>query len=761
MAISPDESIVALARDDTLATYYASSGIEISVRKYSGHKVEHIAFNGQSNQLFVVVRRTMSLKLGSRLLDPLQLKSQVKTNPVPIPIIGKTILAILPEARFKNKELIFEADGSKIRCYALHEPIDPDIATTPGTLVKRTTVFRLPTENRQKVYPKVGSQDDHKNEANMKTNQEDQEGSKEDKQYKLRIKAHNELFPDGDGLMYWVPRVELVEESQGYKKVIFSFVPEPWMRISTMDASYPDILVSAYFLPGGTRFVVTGIQTLQIWSFPTDKYHNFSLDFIWSHPRMIDDANSKAYGKAFKSERVGECYHFISAPKIYLYETSGNLVANFGQKDDVVISAESGDNTFIYCARSIHLLAAAYAYSKKESKRTSRNTSQGAKLTFEDYAEAIARFTRGHINRQLSAQDFNQQSTVEESLSWRNDLATSPKTNPTSVTSKFIDHLSQRRAVLTLLTLLLDRQDFKNANLVFVEGLLGSDDVRWVPHADMTLNPINLAIEIKDEQLLQILINYCINCTKKYHPAYMAPVEQCLAELLEQYPDTVANVFRWTSYIPVLNHAYVWSHAIGTSAKFQDLLSTGGSKTNSINIHDDESEVFTLRSQLPIATASKSFFFNGHGNLNHGSDTRFPRHEKEQATRKNQSHKIYVSPFQFRPITAQESIFVQIAGKDFFENPAVVATLRFRWNKYGMHYWLLRFSLVFLFFILVLVITAKQIAVSSVSNPTADDIAARYMPEWRPVFIVTIVTGLLLIAYELMQMKYSRFQYFG
>jgi hypothetical protein len=67
---------------------------------------------------------------------------------------------------------------------------------------------------------------------------------------------------------------------------------------------------------------------------------------------------------------------------------------------------------------------------------------------------------------------------------------------------------------------------------------------------------------------------------------------------------------------------------------------------------------------------------------------------------------------------------------------------------------------VFVFFILVLTITAQQIDVSTVSNgraPTADEIEARYLTKWRPVFIITIMFGILLSLVELEQMGLSGF----
>ncbi|KAF9967061.1 hypothetical protein BGZ65_000152, partial [Modicella reniformis] len=148
---------------------------------------------------------------------------------------------------------------------------------------------------------------------------------------------------------------------------------------------------------------------------------------------------------------------------------------------------------------------------------------------------------------------------------------------------------------------------------------------------------------------------------------------------------------------------------------------------------------------------------NTNGDLYQSSD--FPQKPEPQPAHKKLNCKIYVSPFQFRPIEPwvkddsqnkhtnspkkprKESVFAHIAGKDHFDNPAIVAIIRFKWYKFVIKYWFMRFILVLVFFILMMAITAKQIAVSSREPdevPTPDKIAARYLPEWRPTFKVAI-----------------------
>ncbi|KAF9946203.1 hypothetical protein BGZ65_009967, partial [Modicella reniformis] len=226
MAISPDESIVALARGDTLTTYFASSGIEISTRNYPGHKIEYVGFYGQSDQLFVIVRRSMSLKLVSRILDPFQLKSHVEVNRVPVPIIGTTILAIFREGRFQNKGLVCEADGSRIRCYISHELIDIKATRTENNLVDPTGMFYTLIEGGRRKEPKMRSEEQfngngtegHEEEPKELKKEYQEEYDEEMKRYELRMKHDEKLFPNGDGLKYWIARVEVAEESQGNKK---------------------------------------------------------------------------------------------------------------------------------------------------------------------------------------------------------------------------------------------------------------------------------------------------------------------------------------------------------------------------------------------------------------------------------------------------------------------------------------------------------------------------------------------------------------
>jgi WD40 repeat protein len=121
IAISSDESIVAICRcDGTLTTYYTQTGIEIGNRRFLGYKVEYVGFHGQNNQLFVIIRDTITYKLSSKTLDSMLLKSDATARTLPVPMIGTTTFELYDKKGFDIEGLVCEVDGSRVRCYISH-----------------------------------------------------------------------------------------------------------------------------------------------------------------------------------------------------------------------------------------------------------------------------------------------------------------------------------------------------------------------------------------------------------------------------------------------------------------------------------------------------------------------------------------------------------------------------------------------------------------------------------------------------------------
>ncbi|KAI8351616.1 hypothetical protein B0O80DRAFT_109389 [Mortierella sp. GBAus27b] len=840
MAISPRESIVALASvDGSLTTYFSNTGVAINNRKFPGYKIEHVAFHGQDDMLFVMLRNSITYELSPRILDSFQLKYEVVSAPVPIPTIGTTLLTFFDVTGSWNTGVICEPNGDKINFY-------PSYQQTVSKLNKNS-INVIKSDAKDVVF-----------ESSLN----------EDIQYRLRTGIHNDLLPEGDGALYWVLRVEVVEENliTGIHRIITSFVPEPWMRVKTSDAVHPEKLQSAFFVPCGTRFAVVGMQTLQIWNLPTVEGGKCSLQFIWSQPREGTDLMNG--GIAYKSSRVQDYYLNILGASIYMDTETGNTTAEIKMNDKsnkriVCLPGPrtmSARNAILHCFRSIHLLAAAYVFSFNEESKTTREASQWT-FTFGDHAEAIVRFAREHINRMIPKSIFSswrqdaphhgmrkprlkgrakrrrKKQAAMAAMAANNDMpvvaldavqplpdgsASKPpadgRHNLHDIIAKIDDdsdsssdeeigggHFQDekdvdRPDVVTLLTLLLERPYLQRTNEVFMQSLLASPRGEWIPRESKYPNPIKHVIEARNGNLVGMFIDYCIRNAKSHHPAYMMPVIQSLNQLSDRYPGLLAEMFRKTSYVPVHNARYVASHAVVANSQrakwlWSKLTFRKFDKSN--NINDYVKPVFSLRSQLPFRTAG---ILRALGMRSSVQDTvrdkredTFPAKlegEDEKKKASPYSYKIYVAPFPkfsmygksrswFKDRNASKSAFTDIAGQDCFDSPAMVATLEYKWHKFGFSYWVMRFMVVLCFFILMLIITSKQIQTASLqenldappgddalqfTHPSEIDIISRYLMGWRPLFKVSIVLGFALIVYELMQFydspkKYIRSPY--
>ncbi|KAG0224102.1 hypothetical protein BGX31_008189, partial [Mortierella sp. GBA43] len=503
MAISPDESVVALAHDGILATYHTHTGILVHERNFSGSWIEYVAFHGQDNQLFVVTRSTTSFRLNSWVLDPLRLDSGMPANQVPIPSIGKTTLSFFRGDNFKGKGLICDADGAKIHCYLSYTPADNEV--TEKGLKSDDLIFKDVVQH-------------------------------EDMQYEVRTKVHAAPLQDSEDSTYWIMHVEVTKNG----KPSFSFVPEPWMRVLTDAVRDPAYLQSVYFLPGGRRFVVIGMQSIQVWSLPTRNNREFDLVYFWSRPRTEDD-EKWSLREGYRTETVGMYYHCVQRPCMYLdadtwaVKIKVEMQEGPWKMDNINIPGERSvdiRSTFLYCSRSIHLLASAYAYSCRKHDEVQRNYHEST-ITFGKHAEAILRFTRDHINRLLPREDFypdqpSRTADIHDGTRWIGQPVTrevdraltasfqqrSLGPDRDSSNASLMESSNCERGVLsidertttmqsmasqnvggpqrqdvTIITLLLDQHELNDANQDLIHALLRSVDHEWVPHAHISLNP--------------------------------------------------------------------------------------------------------------------------------------------------------------------------------------------------------------------------------------------------------------------------------
>ncbi|KAG0021946.1 hypothetical protein BGZ80_001378 [Entomortierella chlamydospora] len=767
MAMSPSESIVALATTNgTLTTYFAKSGASIDNRIFPDFKIEHIGFHGQDSQLFVVLRNSKSAALSARILDSLELKSEIAVNQVPIPTIGSTILAFFKMPGFQDKGVICEAFESKINCYISYQPTSSKIDKN--------------NENVHEALP-----EDNVSESLVDDNF----------QYRIQVDYHREHLPEGLHARYWVHHIKILEEDilSMSSKPIFSFVPEPWMRSLTTKAVDPSKLMSAYYLPDGTRFAVVGMQTLQIWMLPTIDDHKCNLQFIWSKPK--NEENLKKIHSS-KRERAGEYYYDILETSIRMDVDTGNTVAEIivddeYKDDETWTSGTIGSRYAIeHCFKSIHLLAAAYDYSKSENDKTLKLRKKSA-FTYGGHAEAIIRFASVHLNRQLPAgvvlpePRFQPQDNSKSKEGFMHSIM--HKKSELSVT-QYGASVDKHCGVVTLLTTLLDQKCLHKTNHIFIMGLLAAEDGFWIPNDDEQLNPITRAIDLGNRTLIEAFIKYAVKYARIRHPAYLMPVVQCVEVLTDQHPDLVAYTFKMTSYVPAHNHGYLNAHIMIAYPQYKTRLKSVPklfSRTKVVekpSLDDYYKPVFSLRSQLPLRAAFSLRDVETY--ISKKRKSRFPEAVDEE-TKQSQSkftNKVYVCPYPmlstygpnkpwYTGSRSGKSPFTVIAGGDFFEYPAMQAILRFKWQKYASFYWFIRFFFVLMFVIFMVGVITAQVTVSTIPDTSvdpntnwSDQVSKRYLKNWRWVFYTALANAFVLLAYELVQFtddpkKYVRSPY--
>ncbi|KAG0307214.1 hypothetical protein BGZ98_000788 [Dissophora globulifera] len=853
IAISSNESIVALvSMDGILTTCFTSTGIPISDCNFPGYKIEHVEFThvedvediAETAELIVVLRHNASFALETRILDPLQLKSQticsrmlhnnqneaiikdlavqdsntdrtvdaaqrnlstgslnvhipgsssVSTSvslqrrtkekvviQLPVPTMGTTILGLFKDKDFdKSRRTIFEANEGVINCYFLAPPSTSQAVQDPNN-ARNTASGQVNTHLPTSVQP------NHLQAALSPTNPHPDPslGSpvilpftykdtvctsklKDDNQeckieYQLRFgHKRREFLPDGEGAQYWVQSIEVLEEDKTKNlplRCIFSFVPEPWTHTLTTDIADPKTLLSMTFLGEHGRFAVLGQQTIQIWTVPTSEDSKCSLLYIWSRPGKKSDSSGtddgdleKQYEKlrmTIHSTEDGAFTVWREKPAEFLVQIPEQL--GYGDK-----------SAFSDCLKSIHLLAAAYTFSHQERKKAAKDSA--AMLMFEDHAAAIVRFTLEHLNR-VSVSKVVKENTVDVS----------------------------QIVVDTILTALLGKiQPRDSISNIFVEGLLESANGKWVPRTYRTLNPLKRAIDARNGQLLDAFVKYCIHSAKTRHPAYMIPAVQCVKELSEWHPDVLRDMFKEASYIPAHNQNYVIAQAKIFSMFYKPWrINSWFIKSNNINKY--KKPIFCLLSQLRVkkpmpkslgATGAALGISQAVGPI---LDI-FPvarADDKLETKAAKYSHTVYVSPFpkfsshghkfssHGHRITSSshpvESPFMSLAGKDFFESPAMEAILTFKWEKFGFLMWSIQFFVSFFLFTTIVALTGIQIYLCSpptpIRPPNDDEVRARYMEHMRPLFWVVIGFAAFILLFDVRRalsapLKYMRSPY--
>ncbi|KAF9354776.1 hypothetical protein BGX26_007376 [Mortierella sp. AD094] len=726
MAISPDESIIALAGvDGSVRTFFAKSGIEIDTIRFNKSKVEYVGFLGQNDRILVTTRHEFNRKSKAWVCNPMDLKIRTKANAVPIPTAGSTLL-LSHTSEHDSKTMVCATEGAVLQFYRVQEkPVNAMVEHRKGYASKSLRQIEVIVDSDYK---------------------EDFDTESEDTKaliYKLILFAERGPMEGVGGKDYWILRVSVLQKTKNSEfdnKVIFNFVPEPWLRCPTSEY-VPKDLLTVYFLPCKKRFVIIGFQSIQIWSLPSKKHPMVRLLAFWSKPY---DFRSLLENPLSCSELYGK-FRTIHNASVFdtnqdLTELDVQLLDGSMENVNVTLPGQSRSNHgLLPCYHSIHLLAAAFSFA---------SDSDG----FETHAKALVQFAVQYLNRITPLKDilpkkWEGEENPEKSTS--NDPGLNKEEEPGIKVPK-IDELEE----VGILRLLLNNPSFQNTSNPFLKALLSTGN--WIPRDDLIpreekiLDPIERAMTVGNHEIVQALVNSCIDNARKRHPAYLTLAIKHLHELKENYPILTDKMFSEASYIKVKNKSYVSANAIVAKPPYQVW------KFNNPPWNEYTNPVFRLRTQLPFkAIPSEMLFGLSLKLMQHKRIKAFPEPQNgpKSASRigfkkKEHNYEIYVAPFSTLSTCSKSgkknrSKFTIISGTKLLGNPAMVATLRFKWYTYGMVRWALRFLLVLSFSVLFIIITIAQIR--------ANTGVAKYLSGWDTFIYVVIGLGGTCLLYEVWQ----------
>ncbi|KAG0231165.1 hypothetical protein BGW42_000397 [Actinomortierella wolfii] len=483
---------------------------------------------------------------------------------------------------------------------------------------------------------------------------------------------------------------------------VFSFVPEPWELHKAVDGR---------ILPPGDRFVVYASWTIQLWSLPTADEPRCRLLFFWS---IANNTNVKGELGNSDLETVLESHTRFNSAYIYEYSESDmqqrfRVTVVSSLKSVIQVQIPSSHNLYSdsqvtakSCIEGIWLLALSHSMISIEHQ--SKHEVEKYSGDNRDHVSAIVEFVNGYINHSVLQDQSNER---------------------------------------TVLTHLLEISNLSDLGAKFITALLESDHCSWIPSMTSS-GPIALAVQRRNTMAVRAILNYCTRKAAESHPAYLIPVEHSFKGLVEVYPELLRDFFRRASYIPAqradFNTKYVATSAYSWGLTKDKLLSwISRSKKKHAKSVGYKKQTF-------------SFQLKKSRNTNHRKDTIPQRPAHLDPIRLQYDCMVYVAPFPSLITLGTGSQFHLLAGKGFFDSPALMAVLRYKTWQYGLFYWIYRYIWLAVFYGTFLATTSAQLQSSKAMDSLPGPIS-RYLGDyWIVIPVIGLFAGSYLLVEEILQL---------
>ncbi|KAG0241794.1 hypothetical protein BGW41_005301 [Actinomortierella wolfii] len=454
--------------------------------------------------------------------------------------------------------------------------------------------------------------------------------------YELRTTAPKYRRKAGGGQESCRRQVEVWRKSDP-SICVFSFIPEPWEQ---------DTPARGMILPTGDRFVVYSSWTIQLWSLPNDQEPRCKLVFFWS---ALGD--TRGYRVEHKSDIEAILDSYSQFDSMSCKETTANdgqtrfhaTVVFPGQNPvrvpipDSPVRVDDFKNITEHCIRSIHLLALTHSVVSTEYRDVEVVQHEGN--SYEDHTWAIINFVVDHINHFIQ---------------------------PQQMTPTFFNALqSYDGPKISVLTQLLREPCPNDVSAKFIASLLESNYCNWVPRKDVTVSPLEMAIDRRNTAAVEAFLDYCTTKAYRHHPAYMNPVEKTLDKLQRHYPELLRAALRKASFIQARRDDFCKDWVKFASFGRPALKRPAFPRLNFIRRR--------FREPIAIFQLPTSHSLNSSDRL-----TKFENIPAPMPVRLEYEYAWYVVPFPSLLDHGPDSQFCNMAGENFFDSPVLMAVLRYK-----------------------------------------------------------------------------------
>ncbi|KAF9193485.1 hypothetical protein BGZ50_007415 [Haplosporangium sp. Z 11] len=295
------------------------------------------------------------------------------------------------------------------------------------------------------------------------------------------------------------------------------------------------------------------------------------------------------------------------------------------------------------------------------------------------------------------------------------------------------------------------RDEFKQ----LLVDLLPTNVITWIPEVNITKDNCPLAILIEAAkskpiviEAAKVVMDYCVSHANRFkNLVFLAPLFDCMHDIMELYPNTALDCLARMAYIPVRHRSFIMDNHIivhPPRVRLQFWKPTRKplyqTKDPIMQLHVSSKVPDPLNDKFthPVFMAAFDALWI-YQDIVTSSETKeeAKTKESEQVTTtwwKTLYHMIRLK------CRLRTHTYVQCHdfSLEFFDNPAIAALVAYKWNTIGFTYWLVRFCFQCCFYALVTIAALMQVYYEERSQMVG-------------LFIAIIVIGAVFLWLELLQ----------